>query len=284
MPELETLPHDASLASVMEVIGRDGAVILKGMLSQAEVGALVDELSPFLDAAKPGRESFSGFKTTRTGALPARSQTVRERLLDRRIRAICDAVLLPNCECYQVNVTHIIRILPGEVAQQMHRDRWSWSYLKGIEPQLNTIWALTEFTQQNGATRVVPGSQAWPDSRRPAAAEIAYAEMEPGSVLVYTGSVFHSGGANQSQAPRLGMNLTYCLGWLRQEENQYLSCPPEIASGFNPELKALMGYATGGYGLGFYTPPLGPEEAPEVFPIEHAVRPLSARTPRGDRS
>ena len=91
-------------------------------------------------------------------------------------------------------------------------------------------------------------------------------------MLVYTGSVFHGGGANQSDAPRIGMNLTYCLNWLRQEENQYLSCPPEIARTLEPELQALMGYASGGYGLGFYTQPLGPEEGPEVHPIEHAVR------------
>jgi ectoine hydroxylase-related dioxygenase (phytanoyl-CoA dioxygenase family) len=84
--------------------------------------------------------------------------------------------------------------------------------------------------------------------------------------------VFHGGGANRTDQPRLGMNLTYCLDWLRQEENQYLSCPPQIARTFEPELQALMGYASGGYGLGFYTPPLGPEEGPEVYPIEHAVR------------
>jgi ectoine hydroxylase-related dioxygenase (phytanoyl-CoA dioxygenase family) len=83
--------------------------------------------------------------------------------------------------------------------------------------------------------------------------------------------VFHAGGANQSGAPRIGMNLTYCLGWLRQEENQYLSCPPEIARTFEPELKALMGYGTGGYGLGFYTPPQQGVGG-EVHPIEHAVR------------
>jgi len=273
MPTLERLPHDAAIGDVMKVIDRDGAVILEGMLSRAELDALVAELTPFLTATKVGRESFSGFKTTRTGALPARSPKVRVALVDRRIRAICDEVLLPNCENYQVNVTHVIRILPGEIAQVMHKDRWSWSYLKGMEPQLNTIWALTDFTRQNGATRVVPGSQRWPDSRRPRPEEIACAEMSAGSVLVYTGSVFHSGGANQSDAPRLGMNLTYCLGWLRQEENQYLSCPPEIARTFEPELQQLMGYQTGGYGLGFFTPPLGPEEAPEVYASEWAVRP-----------
>jgi hypothetical protein len=271
-PTLQRLPQDAPIDAVMAAIGRDGAVILEGMLSAAQTQALTDELTPYLEAAKPGRETFSGFKTTRTGALAARSAKVRERLLDPRILAICDAVLLPNCERYQVNVTHIIRILPGESAQVMHRDRVAWTHLKDIEPQLNTIWALSDFTAANGATRVCPGSQTWPMGRRPQDDDIAHAEMQAGSVLVYTGSIYHSGGANQSDAPRLGMNLTYCLGWLRQEENQYLACPPEIARTFEPRLAALMGYANGGGGLGFYTPPLGPEAAPEVYPIEHAVR------------
>jgi len=272
MPTLQSLPQDAPIDAVMDVIRRDGAVILTGMLTPVEIDALTDELTPFLETTQPGRESFSGFKTTRTGALAARSPKARAALLDPRVRAVCDQVLLPNCDRYQVNVTHIIRILPGEVAQVMHKDRWSWAYLKDIEPQLNTIWALTDFTKENGATRLVPGSWKWPDSRRPRPDEIAYAEMERGSVLIYTGSVFHGGGANATEAPRLGMNLTYCLGWLRQEENQYLSCPPEIARTLEPELAALMGYANGGYGLGFYTPPIGPdEETSQVHPIEHAV-------------
>jgi Phytanoyl-CoA dioxygenase (PhyH) len=272
MPNLERFAHDAPIARVLDVIERDGAVILTGLMSGANVDALIDELMPHIATTKPGEETFSGFKTTRTGALAARSAKVREALLDPRIRAICDGVLLPNCERYQVNVTHIIRILPGETDQVMHKDRWSWQYLRNMEPQLNTIWALSDFTIENGATRIVPGSQRWPDSRRPRPDEIAQAVMAKGSVLVYTGSVFHGGGANRTQEPRLGMNLTYCLGWLRQEENQYLSCPPEIARTFEPELQKLMGYASGGYGLGFYTPPLSAEDGTKVWPIEHAVR------------
>jgi hypothetical protein len=274
MPELVSLPSDTPIDQVMQVLRRDGAVILTGMLPAADVTALTEELLPFLNATAPGKESFSGFKTTRTGALAARSARVRTAILNTRVRAVCDQVLLPNCDRYQVNVTHVIRILPGEVAQVLHRDRWSWQYLKDIEPQLNTIWALSDFTKANGATMVAPGSWMWPDSRRPRSHEIAYAEMERGSVLIYTGSVFHGGGANTTDAPRLGMNLTYCLNWLRQEENQYLSCPPEIASTFEPELQALMGYASGGYGLGFYTPPVSAEVVSEVHPIEHAVRPV----------
>src|SRR5262249_12787153 len=144
------------------------------------------------------------------------------------------------------------RILPGEIAQVLHRDRMAWSHLKDIEPQLNTIWALSDFTATNGATRGCPGSQLWPKGRKPAPEDVAVAEMKVGSALVYTGSVYHGGGANESEAPRLGLNLTYCLGWLRQEENQYLACPPEIARTFEPKLAALMGYANGGNGLGFY--------------------------------
>jgi ectoine hydroxylase-related dioxygenase (phytanoyl-CoA dioxygenase family) len=272
MPTVERLPQDTPVDKVMEVIRRDGAVILTGMLSSGQISALTKELMPFIAATKVGRETFSGYKTTRTGALAARSPKSHALILDRRILAICDAVLLPNCERYHINVNHVIRIMPGEVAQVMHKDRWSWQYLKGMEPQLNTIWALTDFTKENGATQIVPGSTTWPDSRKCRPNEIAYAEMERGSVLVYTGSVFHGGGANQTKEDRIGMNLTYVLGWLRQEENQYLSCPPDAARRLPPELQELIGYSSAGWGLGFYTPPLSAEEAPEVFPIEHAVR------------
>jgi ectoine hydroxylase-related dioxygenase (phytanoyl-CoA dioxygenase family) len=95
---------------------------------------------------------------------------------------------------------------------------------------------------------------------------VEYAEMKAGSVLVYSGSVVHSGGANVSDQERIGLNITYALGWLRQEENQYLSCPPEIAKGFDPELQAMLGYAMGSYALGYFTPPLPPGKGPEVVP------------------
>lgn len=276
MASLVNLPSNAEIDDIMAIVRRDGAVILNDMMTGSEIAELSEELKPYIDVTKPGRENFSGFKTTRTGALAARSSRVRRAILDERILSICDQVLLPNCDRYQVNVTHIIRITPGEVAQVMHRDRLSWRYLREIEPQLNTIWAISDFTIENGATRVVPGSYAWPSERHAEPHEIAYAEMKRGSVLVYTGSVLHSGGANQTRNYRVGMNLTYCLGWLRQEENQYLSCPPEIARTFEPKLQALMGYASGGYGLGFYTPP-SIAEGPEVYPIEHAVGAMQTR-------
>jgi ectoine hydroxylase-related dioxygenase (phytanoyl-CoA dioxygenase family) len=272
MPRLQHLPAATPTEAVKAVLDRDGALVLDDALSPAQADALAAELAPYVAATEPGRDVFSGFRTTRTGALVARSPKCRELILDRRVRALCDAFLSPYCQRDQLHLTQLIRIMPGQPAQAIHRDRWAWGkHLKGVEPQLNTIWALTDFTRQNGATRVVPQSVTWPDERVATDDEIDVAEMRRGSVLVYTGSVFHGGGANESQADRWGLNITYALGWLRQEENQYLACPPEIARTLDPELQALIGYAMGSYALGYYSPPLPPGEGPEVVPPEYAL-------------
>ena len=272
MPALEHLAADAPVDAILAVLDRDGALILDDVLSADETDAFREELRPFVEATQPGRDSFTGRHTTRTGALVARSPICRAAVMDARIRAICDKLLLPNCERYQLHLTQLIRILPGQAAQAIHRDRWAWGrYLKDIEPQLNTIWALTEFTEANGATQVVPGSITWPNQRVAELAEIARATMRKGSVLIYTGTVFHGGGANVSDTERWGLNITYTLGWLRQEENQYLSCPPEIARTLDPELQGLIGYAMGSYALGYYTPPLPAGEGPEIVPPEFAL-------------
>jgi ectoine hydroxylase-related dioxygenase (phytanoyl-CoA dioxygenase family) len=118
------------------------------------------------------------------------------------------------------------------------------------------VWALSDFTRENGATQVVPGSHKWEKGRQPTADEIAYAEMSSGSVLLYTGTVLHGGGDNTTKSDiRTGVFMHYALNWLRQEENQYLSCPPEVAKDFSPELRSLIGYSKGGFVLGFYTDP-----------------------------
>jgi ectoine hydroxylase-related dioxygenase (phytanoyl-CoA dioxygenase family) len=189
------------------------------------------------------------------------------------ILAVCDAFLKRACDRYLVHLTQVIRIRPGQPKQPLHCDRGAWGGFlpASIEPQLNTIWAMTDFTEANGATQVVPGSPAWADSRRANPDEVAYAEMKSGSVLVYSGSVIHGGGENRTDADRVGINLTYCLGWLRQEENQYLSCPPSIARTLDPKLQALLGYAMGSYALGYYSPPLPPGEGPEVVPPQFAL-------------
>jgi ectoine hydroxylase-related dioxygenase (phytanoyl-CoA dioxygenase family) len=270
--KLTSLRADASADQVLEIIDRDGAVILTGMADEITLDTVLAEVMPYIEATGGGHDDFSGRLTTRTGALVARSPACRELILNPTVLEAAQRFLSPYCARIQLHLSQIIRLKPGQPAQSIHRDRWAWgTYLQGVEPQLNTLWALTDFTEDNGATQVVPGSTAWPDQRRPEPDEIARAVMRRGSVLLYTGSVFHGGGANRSAADRIGANLTYALAWLRQEENQYLSCPPEIARELPKQLQDLLGYTLGSYALGYYTPPLPPGEGPESVGPEFAL-------------
>jgi hypothetical protein len=261
--------NDSSEA-ISEVLETSGAVILDDAGSSEALGELRRELTPYLEAARPGGDEFGGFSTRRVGALMARSAVCRGLALDARVLAACDLYLKPYCDGYQLHFTQAVQIGPGQGAQPLHRDRGVWGkYLnRSIETQFSTIWAVDEFTADNGATRVVPGSHLWEASREPEPGEIFAAVMRPGSVLLYNGSVLHGGGANRGDTSRLGVLLHYCPSWLRQEENQYLSCPPSVARDLAPELRALMGYSKGGYVLGFFSPPVGPGEGPELVSPE----------------
>ncbi len=272
MVELVRMSAQAKIEEILEVVSREGAMILEGVLTPVQVARVLEEVMPYVEATKPGHDDFSGRHTTRTGALVARSPASREMIMHPTVLGVARQFLAPWCERIQLHLSQVIRIRPGQEAQLVHRDRWAWgTHLDRLEPQLNTIWALCEFREENGATQVVPGSVDWPDTRRPEPGEICYAEMDPGSVLIYSGSVFHGGGANVSAGDRIGVNMTYTLGWLRQEENQYLSCPPEIAKDLDPELQDLIGYTLGNYALGYYTPPLPPGEGPESVGPEFAL-------------
>lgn len=272
MPKLQTLASTSSAQDILAAIARDGACILKGVLDTDQIARLRDEIMPYVDATRNGRDAFSGVKTTRTGALIARSPTCRELVTHQAIVEAANIFLKPYCERIQLHLTQVIRIRPGQPRQPIHRDRWAWgTYLKNIEPQFTMILAVSDFTRANGATNVVPGSVDWPDERRPTEDEIGYAEMSAGSAIIYSGATFHGGGENSSTGDRVGIIISYALGWLRQEENQYLSCPPEIAKDLTPELQALLGYAEGGYSMGYYTPPLAPGKGPELVPPQFAL-------------
>ena len=272
MTQLQHLPADAESSAIVAAVQQDGAVILDDVLNDGFIAALREETDPYMEHTSNGEDHFAGHHTTRTGGLLVRSEKCRELIEHQTIRNPCNEFLAPYCERVQLHLTQIIRIRPGETAQTIHRDRWAWGkHLSHLEPQFNTIWAITDFTSENGATQVVPGSTQWPDDQEIQSEQITQAEMKAGSVLVYSGSVFHGGGANTSDQDRIGINITYALGWLRQEENQYLSCPPELAKDLSPTLQGLAGYAMGQYALGYFTPPGAPGEGPEVMPPQYAL-------------
>ena len=267
---LTTLANDASADQVLAELEENGAVIVKDLLGTNAVAQLNAEVLPLVDRTPMGRDDFTGKTTKRTGALAARSAACRELILNELALTAAKQFLHPYTRKIILHLTQVIQINPGGAAQAIHRDRQAWGkYLpKEIEPQLNTIWALTDFNVGNGATQCVPGSHKWSWERQPKPEEICHAEMTQGSVFFYTGSVLHSGGANTSKKMRMGLNLTYCLGWLRQEENQYLSCPPSIAKDFDPVLQDLLGYTQGEYALGYYSDPFGRTEGRDILPPE----------------
>jgi len=272
MTPLQHLPADAESSAIVAAVQQDGAVILDDVLNESFIAALREETDPYMEHTSNGEDHFAGHHTTRTGGLLVRSEKCRELIEHDTILNPCNEFLAPYCERVQLHLTQIIRIRPGETAQTIHRDRWAWGkHLSHLEPQFNTIWAITDFTSENGATQVVPGSTQWPDDQEIKPEQITQAEMKAGSVLVYSGSVFHGGGSNTSDQDRIGINITYALGWLRQEENQYLSCPPELAKDLSPTLQGLAGYAMGQYALGYFTPPGAPGEGPEVVPPQYAL-------------
>ena len=271
---IETLPPDCSVDQVSEAMQRDGACVIRDLLDEETLSRLNADLEPWIDRTETGFDDFGGRLTKRTGGLVARSPETRPLILHPLILEAAGVLLEPFCERIQLHLTQTIAILPGESAQTIHRDRLAWGgYIPAsIEPQFNTIWAITDFTEENGATRVIPGSHDWPLDRNPSSRhDGVQVSMTRGSVLCYGGSILHGGEANRSDETRLGLNITYCLSWLRQEENQFLSCPPEIARELPEELTDLLGYTMGNYALGYYAEPKMVEGMPDTLPPEVAI-------------
>ena len=243
--------------NILDVLETDGAVIVDSLIPPSTAFKISSELRPYLEACPDGLTNFSGESTKRVGALMARSKGCRDLALHPLINKLCAKFLESFSDSYQLNFTQAIEISPSESIQPLHRDRGVWGeYLnRKIETQFSTIWAMTDFTKSNGSTCVVPGSHKWDKDRKPTDKEICFAEMSTGSVLLYGGSILHGGGANITDSEkRLAVLIHYSLSWLRQEENQYLSCPPEIAAELPSALRDLMGYSLVNPILGFFSP------------------------------
>ena len=250
---LERLPSSANPADVAAAIDRDGYAIVERVVAPEVLDRARAELQPHLDATPFGPDDFAGRRTRRTGGLIARSATCRDIVMHPLVLGAVGQVL-GHVTSFQLHLTQVIAIGPGEPAQTIHRDQWAFDFFpfpKGYEVQCNTIWAMTDFTDANGATRIVPGSHRFEDRREFTYDQTEPAEMPAGSVLFYTGALYHGAGANRSDRVRSGLNVTYSVSWLRQEENQYLSVPAELARTLPDELLRLMGYARGAYALGY---------------------------------
>jgi len=258
MAELQVLERDAPLADVMAAYDADGGVIVRDLLSDDARLAIVDDLSADLEDTAPGSksgmdlwETFHGRNTVRFCGLAARSRAfVDHALLNPVFTAVTDELLLANGADYWLNTGQVMAIGPGEPAQYLHRDENNWpeAVAADREVTVSCLFALSDFTRENGATVVVAGSQRRPPGLVRGAEtspdEIAYAEMPAGSGLIYSGKVIHGAGGNTTENWRYGMHVSFVVGWLRPEEASPLAVDRDRAASLPERARELLGWGS----------------------------------------
>lgn len=245
-----TDPGDAILDDLLE----HGGVIVEDMLSPELLARINCEVDPYVEAADPAMrhmnpalDAFFGNRTRHVGGVAGKSRAVATDVLCHPVLlAACDRILRPACARYQLNLAHVIDRGPGSEPQWLHRDELVWVHLPRPHPevQVASMTALSEYTAEIGATRIVPGSHRWPLDRVPEPDEVVAAEMSPGGTVIYLGSTIHGAGGNATPDRwRRGLHLSYVVGWLRTEENNYLAHPPELVRELPRQAQELIGYA-----------------------------------------
>lgn len=229
----------------LERIRETGFTVIADVIDPAAAGALVrrlDELESELGSV-PSDNSFEGRSTVRIYNLLAHGPEFEAIPVHPDVLPVVEGVLDRGC---LVSSLSSIAIGPGETAQPIHADDQVMPLPRPhVATVCNTMWALTDFTEANGATRLVPGSHLWADAPEYGTHyDSVPAEMPAGSVLVWHGSLWHGGGANSTDARRYGIAMNYCAGWIRQQENQQLGLALETVAGFSPRLQELCGFGT----------------------------------------
>jgi ectoine hydroxylase-related dioxygenase (phytanoyl-CoA dioxygenase family) len=226
----------------IEAVRRDGYTIVENAISPDLVEALSEALARLERerSVKPADNAFEGHHTVRIYNLLAYGPPFTEVPVHASVLPIVEGVLDDGC---LISSLSSIAIDPGETAQPIHADDMVIPLAKPHIPIVcNSMWALTDFTEANGATRLVPGSHLKESPQYGGAYETIAAEMPKGSVLIWDGALWHGGGANRTNQRRTGIAMNYCAGFIRQQENQQLGVPPETARGYAPRLQELMGY------------------------------------------
>ena len=274
------MPAPAALEPSCEPwVGRlleDGYCVIPDLLPEA-VLALDRDLAEDFRRTPFCRGGFYGERTRRFGRLLARSRHAETLVMHPLIQAIVHRILSPWCDTVQLNLTQAVALHPGALPQLPHRDQDMWRGAVGeVEYLVNVMWPFTRYTRENGATLVWPGSHGAAALRPPGASDGLPVEMDPGSALLFLGSTLHGAGGNATLGERRGAIVSYCLGWLKPYENQWLAYPPATARSFSPELAALVGYRQHRPNLGNYEgqcPSLLLRERPaERLPATDALR------------
>jgi ectoine hydroxylase-related dioxygenase (phytanoyl-CoA dioxygenase family) len=237
---MSTLGTTATVTDVLADLDRDGYSIVPAILDPDEAAATRAELTALAEEIPYGRNAFEGFTTRRIYALFRKTRALDRPATHPLLLGVLDQVL----QQYQLSAPTGIQIGPGEPAQVLHYDAAVYP-LPRPQPQqvvVTTMWPFDDFTEENGATRLVPGSHTWGDRRPDEDIDVTIAEMPAGSVMFYLGTLWHGGGANRSDRPRMGVVLEYVASWLRPQENHVLAVPHEVAAQLPERLQELLGY------------------------------------------
>jgi ectoine hydroxylase-related dioxygenase (phytanoyl-CoA dioxygenase family) len=238
--ELPRFSADVAIGDACAALDEAGAAVIEGYVSPEKVAALKAELAPHREATPMGRNDFEGFASRRVYGLFGKTRGLDELAIDPLILGALDHTLGPY---YQLSGPVGIDLGPGETPQGLHQDDTVYPLPFPHQPVvLNTMWALDDFTDDNGATLVVPGSHTAPNTDPPDPARAIKATMPAGSVMLYVGSLWHGGGANTTSEYRLGVILEYVASWLRAQETHLLVVPPEVVATLPPKLQELLGY------------------------------------------
>lgn len=258
MAQLTVLEADVSTEVVLDHIASDGGVIVRNLLEPEVVDRFAADIADTAASHQPGAQTgsettafFWGSETKRFTRLAWRSPAFEDILLAPMLQAVSDELLLPSCDSYWLNTGQMMIIGPGETEQIRHRDANNWPAMcqpDSAEVTISCMYAIDDFTADNGATRVVPGSHRWDDyDQKPTADQVAIAEMESGDGLIYTGRVIHNGGANVTEdAWRLGLHVSFVLGWLTPEEALPISTPWDAAQHLSERAQQLLGWKSYG--------------------------------------
>ncbi len=265
MAELTILEAGSTTDDILPMLDRDGGVIVRGLLDDDTIERFKADIEQTATEHPAGATTggdrtieFWGTETKRFTRLAHRSPAFEDILLNPALLGVCDEVLLASAQDYWLNTGQMMIIGPGESTQMRHRDANNWVSLcspTSPEVTISCMYAIGEFTTQNGATQVVPGSHRWDDYGRAATDdEVAVAEMQPGDGLIYSGRVIHNAGANRTADEwRLGLHVSFVLGWLTPEEALPISVPWESAQHLSDRARRLLGWESYGQNSRLWT-------------------------------
>lgn len=261
MSTIPSLKAGSDPAQMAKALDQAGCLVVTNVCEREVRDGVEQEMRSHLDSLPDewietdDPDAFYPGKTRRAIAIVERAQAAWPLITHPISTALCMHHLGPHCEQYQLHVTGALEVAPGAREQVLHREEDTFPFFPLPRPNLilASMWAVTQFTAQNGGTRLVPGSHRWDAKRKATPDEVVAAEMPAGSVLYWLGGTLHGAGANTSAERRFGLILTYSVGWVRQEENQSLSVTPQTVAKLPSEIKALVGREPEG-GLGLFDP------------------------------